>query len=80
MIDVERKIDKKILFQRNINTTNYDVKYHQLELKVNSSEDNINETRTSYYTTLQNINSITFDMGNALKKKAFIQKQIKSSI
>ena len=75
LIKAERKGGlKKMLFQRNINTTNYDVNYHRLELNVNPAQAHITGVVTTYLTALENINSITFDMGNNLTVSSVTQR------
>lgn len=47
---------------RNLNTNNYDLKYHRLELNVNPSQAFISGTVTSHFEAKENMNTITFEL------------------
>ncbi|MEZ4853026.1 M1 family aminopeptidase [Flavobacterium sp.] len=53
-------------FQVNPNTLNYDVTYHELDLLVDPSFYYISGTVTTTFTALEDMNTITFDLDNAL--------------
>ena len=75
LIKVERKGGlKKMLFQRNINTANYDVKYHRLEWNVDPAQATISGDVTTYFTAKENLTSVTFDMANNLTVSAVTQR------
>ena len=58
---------KKISFKANPNTTNYDLKYHRLEWKVDPTQDKIEGSVTSYFVAGEDLNSIVFDLaGNMI--------------
>lgn len=50
--------------QRNMNTNNYDLKYHRLEFNVDPSEAFISGKVTSFFEAKENINSIVFELVN----------------
>lgn len=67
LIQSERNRAKsKIDFQKNPNTTNYDIKYHRMEWNVDpgSFPASISGTITTYYEALENMNTITFDLAS----------------
>jgi aminopeptidase N len=67
MIEAEMKsASKTINFRANPNTSNYDITYHKLEFSVNPSVANIAGKVTTTYTALSNMNSITFDLDDAM--------------
>lgn len=54
----------KINFKANLNTTNYDLKYHRLEWTVDPTVDKIAGTVTSYFVATENLNKIIFDLAD----------------
>ena len=50
----------------NPNTLNYDITYHKLEFTINPSVKFVTGKITTTYTALSNMNTITFDIANAL--------------
>ena len=50
----------------NPNTLNYDITYHKLEFTINPSVKFVTGKITTTYTALGNMNTITFDIANAL--------------
>ena len=54
----------------NPNTLNYDITYHKLEFTINPSVKFVTGKITTTYTALANINTITFDIANALTVSA----------
>jgi len=57
-----RSAEKIINYTRNMNTGNYDIKYHRLELTVDPSVSFIEGDITSYYEAKENMNEITFEL------------------
>jgi aminopeptidase N len=55
---------KKMLQKANINTGNYDVKYHRLEFTVNPSDAFISGDVTTYFKAKENLNQVTFDLAS----------------
>ena len=53
-------------FAVNPNTLNYDITYHKLEFTINPSVKFVTGKITTTYTALANMNTITFDIANAL--------------
>ena len=49
---------------RNMNTGNYDIKYHRLELTVDPAVSFIEGAITSYYEAKENMNEITFELSD----------------
>lgn len=67
IVHYERKsAGKKINFVANPNTTNYDITYHKLEFTVDPAIYFITGKVTTTYKALADMNTITFDMANAL--------------
>ncbi len=75
LIKTERKGGlKRMLFQRNANTGNYDVKYHRLVWNVNPTQAFISGSVTTYFTANANMSTLTFDMANNLSVSAITQR------
>ena len=53
---------KKINFKANMNTANYDLKYHRLEFELDPSSSYIEGEITSHYVPNQDLNQIVFDL------------------
>ena len=51
-----------LMAKRNLNTNNYDLKYHRLELNVNPSQSFISGTVTSHFEAKEDMNTITFEL------------------
>lgn len=54
----------KMFVDRNINTNNYDLKYHRLEFTVDPAVAFISGKVTSYFEAKENMNQITFELVN----------------
>ena len=67
---------KKLAYKANENTGNYDLKYHRLEWNVDPSKEEISGDITSYFTALDNLNSITFEITNNLNVSAVTQRGV----
>jgi len=63
--ELEAKSALSILTNKvNLNTGNYDLKYHRLEFNVNPSQAFISGDVTSYFIAKENMNEITFDLSD----------------
>ncbi len=62
----QKNATEKLSYKANPNTVNYDVKYHRLEWEVDPSKAEINGKVTSYFTALQDMDQITFDLSSNL--------------
>lgn len=54
----------QIMHRANLNTGNYDLKYHRLELDLNPSVAFISGTVTTYFEAKEDMNNITFDLSS----------------
>jgi hypothetical protein len=61
-----RSASRTMNFQANVNTQNYDVTYHKLELTVDPAVYFISGKVTTTFTALDNMNTVTFDLANEL--------------
>ncbi|MDC1492148.1 M1 family aminopeptidase [Flavobacteriaceae bacterium] len=69
----ESEFAKKILSQKiNLNTTNYDLKYHRLDLDLNPEEAFISGVITSHFLALQDLDQITFDLSDNMQVQSVI--------
>ena len=67
LIQQERQaFERKMQFQANPNTQNYDVKYHKLELSVNPANYYISGKVTTRFVPNQLLSSIVFDLADEL--------------
>ncbi len=63
IIEAESKSALKIIqTNRNLNTGNYDLKYHRLQFNLNPSIAAISGSVTSYFEAKENLNQITFEL------------------
>ena len=62
----QRAAQYKLNYQKNMNTANYDLKYHRLEWAVDPTQAQISGKVTSHFVALSNMNTITFDLANNL--------------
>lgn len=65
---------KKMAFKANPNTTNYDLKYHRLEWTVDPVVAQINGKVTTYYTAMESLNQIIFDLSDNLTVTSVTQR------
>ncbi|MCK5638636.1 MAG: M1 family metallopeptidase, partial [Flavobacteriaceae bacterium] len=70
----KRNAANKITFKANPNTTNYDLKYHRLEWAVDPAKPEINGKVTSYFTALDDLNKITFDLASNMSVSKVTQR------
>jgi len=72
---LERKAAfKKMNYKKNINTNNYDLKYHRLEWSVDPAQAFISGDVTSYFEAKSNMNTITFDLASNMIVSQVIQR------
>ncbi|MCB0445696.1 MAG: peptidase M1, partial [Gelidibacter sp.] len=64
----------QMLFRANLNTGNYDVKYHRLELNVNPTQAFISGDVTTYFEAKENLNQVTFDLANNMTVSQVLQR------
>ena len=72
----KRSASRRMAVVTNPNTHNYDVTYHRLRLKVNPSEQFIEGEVTTKYIARENLNSVTFDLSDALEVTTVKQRGI----
>ncbi|MDT7831516.1 M1 family aminopeptidase [Flavobacteriaceae bacterium S356] len=72
----KKSASKKLVFQRNLNTANYDVKYHKLEWNVDPTEASISGTVTTHFVAEEDMSSITFDMASNLTVSSVTQRGV----
>ena len=69
----ESEFAKKILSQKiNLNTANYDLKYHRLDLDLDPEEAFISGVITSHFLALEDLNQITFDLSDNMQVQSVI--------
>jgi aminopeptidase N len=70
---IESELAKKILSQKiNLNTLNYDLKYHKLDLDLNPEDAFISGVITSHFLALEDLEQITFDLSDNMQVEAVI--------
>ena len=55
---------KRMMYRANLNTGNYDLKYHRLEFDLDPSVNFISGDITSYFTASDDLNQITFELAS----------------
>ena len=65
-INEKRRAEKKMAFNANPNTQNYDIKYHRLEVTINPNQYFISGKVTSRFIPTENLNTIVFDLSHQL--------------
>lgn len=77
LVQAERKgAQKRMVFVSNPNTYNYDITYHRLRLTVDPTELFIAGEVTTKYIAKENLNSVTFDLSDALDVSTVKQRGI----
>jgi aminopeptidase N len=77
LVQAERKgAQKRMVFVTNPNTYNYDVTYHRLRLTVDPTELFIAGEVTTKYIAKENLNSVTFDLSDALDVSTVKQRGV----
>ncbi|MFK5982905.1 MAG: M1 family aminopeptidase [Flavobacteriaceae bacterium] len=69
-----KSAQKKIMGAKNMNTGNYDVKYHRLDLIVNPNVAFIEGDVTSYFIAKENLNEITFELSDNMTVSEVMQR------
>ena len=69
-----KNASKKMNFNRNLNTGNYDLKYHRLELDVNPNAAFIDGAITSYFEAKEDLDEITFEISDNLIVSEVLQR------
>ncbi len=69
-----RAAEKKLNGTRNINTGNYDLKYHRLDLIVNPNVAFIEGDITSYFEAKEDLNEITFELSDNMIVSEVMQR------
>ncbi|SDR77853.1 Por secretion system C-terminal sorting domain-containing protein [Formosa sp. Hel1_31_208] len=64
---------QRIMHRANLNTGNYDLKYHRLELDIDPSVAFISGTITSYFEAKSNMTTITFDLASNMTVSQVLQ-------
>jgi aminopeptidase N len=64
----------KILHRVNMNTGNYDVTYHRLELDVNPSQAFISGDVTTYFEAKENLSEVTFELSDNMIVSQVLQR------
>ena len=68
LLNSESELAKKILSQKiNVNTINYDLKYHKLDINLDPEQAFISGTITSHFLALDDLNQITFDLSDNMQ-------------
>jgi len=69
-----KSAQKKIIGTKNMNTGNYDVKYHRLDLIVNPNVAYIEGNVTSYFIAKENLDEITFELSDNMVVSEVMQR------
>ncbi|WP_229736558.1 M1 family aminopeptidase [Bizionia arctica] len=64
----------KILHRVNMNTGNYDVTYHRLELDVDPTQAFISGDVTTYFEAKENLSEVTFELSNNMVVSQILQR------
>ncbi|HLV14474.1 MAG TPA: M1 family aminopeptidase [Xanthomarina sp.] len=64
----------KMFYRVNMNTGNYDVTYHRLELNVNPSQAFISGDVTTYFEAKENLSEITFELSDNMVVSQVVQR------
>ena len=77
---LEKKAAQRTMnFRRNINTENYDLKYHRLEWTVDPANEYIDGVVTSYFVAKSNMTTITFDLQSNMNVTQVTQRGVNLS-
>jgi len=69
-----KSAQKKIMGTKNLNTGNYDVKYHRLDLIVNPNVAFIEGDVTSYFVAKENLDEIIFELSDNMTVSQVVQR------
>ena len=81
LTNAESEFAQKILSQKiNLNTINYDLKYHKLDLDLNPEDAFISGVITSHFLALQDLEQITFDLSDNMQVESVIYLATNASL
>ncbi len=63
----EKSSLNKVAFKANPNTVNYDISYHRLFWEVDPTKAQINGEVTTYFTALENLDQVVFDLAGNMR-------------
>ncbi len=69
-----KNASKKMNFNRNLNTGNYDLKYHRLEFDVNPNAAFIEGDVTSYFEAKEDLDQVTFELSDNMIVSEVLQR------
>ncbi len=69
-----KSAQKKIMGTKNMNTGNYDVKYHRLDLQVDPNVAFIEGDITSYFVAKENLDEVTFELSDNMVVSEVLQR------
>jgi len=72
----QKNASQKIMFKANPNTVNYDLKYHRLEWDVDPTQAHISGKVTTYFTAIENMSNITFDLSDNMVVSNVMQRGV----
>ena len=72
----KRSASKRMALVTNPNTYNYDVTYHRMRFSVNPSDQFISGEVTTKYIAKENLNTVTFDLSDALDVSSVKQRGV----
>ena len=76
IIEAERKSASSLIdFRANLNTGNYDVRYHRLEFNVNPAQAFISGDVTTYFVAKEDLSQITFDLADNMNVSQIMQRE-----
>lgn len=70
----QRSGQHRMNYQRNMNTINYDLKYHKLEWSVDPAVNFISGDVTSYFEAITNLSTVTFDLASNMVVSSVMQR------
>ncbi len=71
IVDLESNFaENKIDFKANLNTANYDLKYHKLEFNLDPATTDLEGQITSYYIANEDLNQVVFDLSENMNVSA----------
>jgi aminopeptidase N len=70
----EKSSVNKVAFKANPNTVNYDISYHRLYWEVDPTKAQIKGEVTTYFTALENLNQVVFDLAGNMQVSEIKQR------
>lgn len=75
IIEAEAKSASQLIYQRaNQNTSNYDIKYHRIELNIDPAQSGLTGEITTYFEAKSNTAQIVFDLARNMNVSEVIQR------